>query len=48
MQITSLDARAKLKRKRQEPVEELEIINLKQSGSGKTVKIRLKLKEDMK
>ena len=48
MQITSLDARAKLRRGRQKLVEELETGNLEQGGSGGTIKIGLKLKKELK
>lgn len=43
MQITSFDARVEFMRGRQEPVEELETVNLNYDGTGKTLRIGLKI-----
>ena len=37
MQITSLDTRVEVKGGRQEPVEELRVVNLEQDDSGKII-----------
>lgn len=48
MQITSLDTRGDTKKGRHEPVEEIEIVSLKQENPKKTVKIGSKLEEGLK
>ena len=48
MQITSLDTRVEVKGGRQEPVKELETVNLEQGDSRKIIRIGSKLKEKQK
>lgn len=48
MQITLLDTYIEFKGRRQEPAEELEMVNLEQGDSRKIVRIRSKLKKELK
>lgn len=48
MQINSLDTRVEVKSGRHKPIEGLEIVDLEQGDSGKTVRIGSKLKEELK
>lgn len=48
MQITSLDARWDDKKGMQEPVEEVETVNIKQEEPEKTIKIESKIKASLK